>query len=448
MKEYDFIVIGGGPAGYIAAERAAEQGLKTLLAEHRHLGGVCLNEGCIPSKTLLHSAKLYHYATHSAAYGVSAENVSFDFGPVQERKNRIIQTIRQGVGGLMKKYKVDVINDRAQLLPEDSVQIGDDTFKAKQVLIATGSSPARPPIKGTDLPGVLDSTGILACDAAPKSLVIIGGGIIGCEFACFFGSIGVPVTVVEMLPEICPSVDPGIARLLRKELEKKNVTFHLNARVEEITEQDVRFAVNGEMKTVARDLVLLSTGRTPNVDGLGLEHRRVDFSQRGIRVDDRCATNVPGVWAAGDVTGRVWLAHAASRMGEVVVNNITGRPDHMRYHAVPGVIYTNPEVATVGWTADQAREQGWPVRTAKVPLTINGRYLAEHEDERGIAKVVLHAETNALLGVHMIGAACSEMIFGAATMIEMEVRSQEIADLVFPHPTVSEVIRDAVLAAK
>jgi dihydrolipoamide dehydrogenase len=447
MKHYDLIVIGGGPAGYVAAERAGERGLSVLLAENRHLGGVCLNEGCIPSKTMLHSAKLFHYATHSAAYGVVADHVTFDFGPVQTRKNGIIQTIRKGVAGLMKKYKVDVIHARASLLKGNQVAVGDEIFSADHVMIAAGSSPAKPPIPGADLPGVVDSTGILETSSKPESLVVIGGGVIGCEFACFFGSIGVPVTVIEMLPEICTAVDAEIAKLLRKELEKKNITFHLGAKVEKITEKEVLFSVGGEPKSVPRDVVLMATGRTPNVADLGLESRGVDFDRRGIRIDDRCATNVPGVWAAGDVTGRVWLAHAASRMGEVIVNNIAGRHDTVRYHAIPGVVYTTPEVATVGLTEDEAKKQGRAVKTAKIPMTINGRYMAEHDDERGITKVVLDAETRALMGVHMIGAACSEMIFGAASMIEMEVRSDEIADLVFPHPTVSEVMRDAVLAA-
>ena len=448
MKTYDLIIIGGGPAGYVAAERAGGAGLKVLLAENQHLGGVCLNVGCIPSKTLLHSAKLYHYAAHSEAYGVKAEGVSFDFGPVQKRKTQIIETLRKGVGGLMKKYKVDVVNGTARLLPDRTVAIGDENYTAEHVLVATGSSPARPPIPGSELPGVLDSTAILETTSMPSRLVVIGGGVIGCEFACFFGSIGVPVTVVEMLPEICPALDPEIAKTLRRELEKKNVTFHLGARVEEITEKEVRFSVKGETKSVPRDVVLMATGRSPNVNGLGLEERRVDFDRSGIRIDERCATNVPGVWAAGDVTGRVWLAHAASRMGEVVVNNITGRADRMRYHTVPGVVYTAPEVANVGWTEAQATDQGVPVRTAKIPMTINGRYLAEHEGERGMVKVVLHAETRALLGVHMIGGACSEMIFGAAAMIETEARVDEIADMAFPHPTASEVIRDAVMSVK
>ena len=448
MERYDLMILGGGPAGYVAAERAGAQGLKVLLVEKQHLGGVCLNVGCIPSKTLLHSAKLYHYATHSAAYGVKADHVTFDFGPVQERKGRIIQTLRKGVAGLMKRHGVTVVEGEGRLLPEGGLQVGDQVFEGEHILIATGSSPARPPIPGIDLPGVLDSTGILDCDSAPSSLVVIGGGVIGCEFACFYGSIGVPVTVIEMLPEICPALDPKLARILRSELEKKNVRFELGARVEAITEKEVRYTVNGESRSLERDRVLVSTGRSPNVEGLGLETRRVDFDRRGIRVDEQCATNVPGIWAAGDVTGRVWLAHAASRMGEVVVNRIAGQPDRMRYQTVPGVIYTTPEVATVGWTEAEAQAQGWPVLTGQFPMTANGRYLAEHEDERGTVRVVVHAGTRALLGVHLIGAACSEMIYGAAAMIETEMRSDEIKDMVFPHPTVSEVIREAVLMAK
>lgn len=448
MKQYDLIIIGGGPAGYVAAERAGEKGLKVLLAEEKHLGGVCLNEGCIPSKTMLHSAKLYQHATQSAAYGVRAEQVTFDFGPLVERKTRVIQTLRKGIEGMMKKGKVDVIRGRGRLRAEGGVAVGDEVFEAKHILMATGSSPARPPIPGVDLPGVVDSSGILETTQAPRSLVVIGGGVIGCEFACFFGSIGVPVTVIEMLPEICSTVDSDIARVLRRELEKKNVTFHLGAKVGAITADDVRFTVKGETKSVPRDRVLISTGRVPNVGDLGLEDRRVDFDRRGIRVDDRGATNIPGIWAAGDVTGRGWLAHAASRMGEVVVSNITGQAARVRDHEVPAVTYTAPEVATAGWTEDEAREKGWPVRTAKLPLSVNGRYLAEHEGERGQIKVVVHAETGALLGVHMVGGVCSEMIFGAAAMIGTEVRAREIADLVFPHPTVSEVIREAVLAAR
>ena len=445
-KTYDLIVVGGGPAGYVAAERAGEKGLSVLLAEKEHLGGVCLNCGCIPSKTLLNSAKVYHYATHGKAYGVTAEAVRFDLATVMARKAQVIETLRKGIAGLMARSKVDVVAGTATLESNRSVRVGDRTYSGRNILVATGSSPARPPIPGLDRPCVYDSTRILGLDRLPESIVVIGGGVIGCEFACFFGSLGIPVTVVEMLPEICPAVDPEVAKILRQELAARNITFHLKARVEAIADGAVTFTLDGKPQTAKASHVLVATGRTCNVAGLGLEACGVDFDRRGIRIDDRCATNVPGIWAAGDVTGRQWLAHSASRMGEVVVHNLLGRADRMRYNAIPGVVYTTPEVATAGLTEAQAREQGIPVKTAKMPMTASGRFLAEHDKGRGIAKVVVHAQTGALLGVHLIGGACSEMIYGAVAMIESEQRVREIEDLVFPHPTVSELIRDTALS--
>jgi len=442
--KYNLIIIGGGPAGYIAAERAGAAGLSVLLVEERHLGGVCLNEGCIPSKTLLNSAKIYYYATHGSAYGVNAGDVTFDFETVMARKAKVIATLRKGVAGLMKRFKVTVVDGRARVTADRKVAVGGDIYEADNILVATGSSPARPPIPGIDLPNVVDSSGILGLEKLPASLVVVGGGVIGCELACFFGCLGIPVTVVEMLPEICPSFDADVAKILRSELGKKNIAFHLGARVEEITEKGIRFSAGDKTETVESELVLMATGRTCNVEGLGLEDLRVDFDRRGIRIDERCATNVPGVWAAGDVTGRTWLAHSASRMGEVVVHNITGRADRMRYEAVPGVVYTNPEVACVGLTEAQAKERGLEVRTGKMPMTASGRYLAEHEGERGVVKIVVDGATDALLGVHMIGGACSESIFGAAAMIETEMRVKEIEEIVFPHPTVCELMRDTI----
>ena len=444
MSTFDLIVIGAGPAGYVSAERAAARGMKVLLVESRRLGGVCLNEGCIPSKTLLNSAKIYHYAMHSEAYGVRATGVEFDLTKVMARKTKVMDTLRNGIAGLMRKSKIDVVVGTAKLQAERKVEINGQIYQAKNILISTGSSPAKPPIPGCDLPGVLDSTGILNLEKLPKSVVIIGGGVIGCEFACFFGSVGVPVTVIEMLPEICPQMDKDITKNLRGELSKKDVTFHTGAKVLEITADTVRFEKEGKPESVARDIVLVSTGRMPNVNGLGLEELRLDFDQRGIKVDDRCATNVPGIWAAGDCTGKAWLAHTATRMGEVAVNNMSGRPDRYRSNAIPGVVYTVPEIATVGLGEDEAKKAGIPVKVGKMPMSASGRYLAEHADERGQVKVLLHAETGVLLGVHMIGGACSEMIWGAAALIEAEFRAKEIEEIVFPHPTVSELIRDTI----
>lgn len=446
--EYDLIIVGAGPGGYVAAERAGEKGLKVLLVEKADLGGVCLNCGCIPSKTLLNSAKVYHYATHGEPYGVRADNVTLDWDAMMQRKQTVISTLRKGIAGLMKKVKVDVVTGAATLVSNHEIAVGDQCFKGKNLMIATGSSPALPPIPGLDQEGVYNSTGILNLDQRPESVIVIGGGVIGCEFACFFGTLGIPVTVIEMLPEICPSVDAEVAGLLRKELAKRNVTFHMNARVQSIDRRTVTFSTGEKQATLEASHILVATGRTCNVDGLGLEKVGVDFDRRGIRVDERCATNVPGVWAVGDVTGRQWLAHSASRMGEVVVHQLEGRDDRMRYDAIPGVVYTTPEVATAGLTEAEAQRRGIPVKTAKRPMLASGRFLAEHDHERGICKVVVHAETGALLGVHLIGGACSEMIHGAVAMIETEMRVQEIEDLVFPHPTVSELIRETVMMVK
>ncbi len=444
--DYDLIVIGAGPGGYVAAERAGEHGKRVLLIEKGELGGVCLNCGCIPSKTLLHSAKVYHYAAHGEAYGVRADSVQFDFAKVMDRKREVIATLRKGIAGLMKQNKVKVIQGQARLTAERGVvEVAGERYKGAAILLATGSSPARPPIPGIDAAHVYDSTGILELDALPERVTVIGGGVIGCEFACFFGTLGIPVDVIEMLPEICPAVDAELAKVLRQELGTRNVAFHLGARVKEIGAESVTFEKGGRTESVAAGHVLVATGRVCNVQDLGLEAAGVDFDRRGIRVDERCATNVPGVYAVGDVTGRQWLAHSASRMGEVVVHNLCGREDRMRYDAIPGVVYTTPEVATVGLTEAAAKERGVAVKVSKRPMAASGRFLAEHAGGRGFCKLVVEAETGVLLGVHMIGGACSEMIFGAAAMIETETRLRELEEIVFPHPTVSELIRDTGL---
>ena len=447
--KYDLAIIGAGPAGYVAAKKAGGAGLSVLLVEGRKLGGVCLNEGCVPSKTLLQAAKTYYHALHGDAFGVEADGVRFNFEKANAHKAQVMDGMRNGIAGLMKKSKVEVVFGQATLSEGRKVTVDGETHEADNILICTGSSPTRPPIPGVDGDNVVDSTGILELEELPSSLVVIGGGIIGCEFACFFGSVGVPVTVLEALPEICPTLDPDLARTLRGELSKKNVTFQVGAKVEEISGSEGKYVVDGESQVAEAGLVLVATGRRPNVANLGLDALRVDHDERGgIKVNDRCTTNVPGVWAAGDVTGRAWLAHAASRMAEVVVHNITGREDIMRYDAMPSVVYTNPEVAVAGLTKEQAEERGLKVTTGKIPMTINARYVAEHPGERGLCKVVVEEGTRRLLGVHMIGGACSEMIFGAAAMLETELREEEIDEIIFPHPTTSEVMKDVFMAVR
>ncbi|MAH26787.1 MAG: dihydrolipoyl dehydrogenase [Opitutae bacterium] len=447
--KYDFAVIGAGPAGYIAAKKAASAGKKVLLVEKSKLGGVCLNEGCVPSKTLLQAAKTYHHAKHGSIFGVEAEGLTFDFPKAHEHKNDVMNKMRDGIAGLMKKYKVDVVEGEAKLLPNSHVEINGETHEATDILLCTGSSPAIPPIPGVDLEHVVDSSGILLRETLPNHLVVVGGGVIGCEFACMYASVGVQVTVLEAMPEICPNLDPEVSASLREGLAKKGVTFNLGAKVESISADKVSYADDSGSNELEADLVLVATGRRPNTQNLGLEELGLDIDDRGgVRVDNRGATNIPGLWAAGDVTGQAWLAHAASRMAEVVVNNITGRKDHMRYDSMPAVVYTSPEVAVVGLTKEEAEARGIKVKVGRIPMAINARYIAENPDETGFCKVVLEADSRRLLGVHMVGGACSEMIFGATAMLETELREEEIEEIVFPHPTTSEIIKDVFMAVR
>ena len=447
--KYDFAVIGAGPAGYIAAKKAAAAGKKVLLVEKSKLGGVCLNEGCVPSKTLLQAAKTYHHARHGSVFGVEAKGLTFDFPKAHQHKNNVMNKMRDGIAGLMKKYKVDVVAGEAKLLPNSQVEISGEIHEATDILLCTGSSPAIPPIPGVDLENVVDSSGILIRETLPNHLVVVGGGVIGCEFACMYASVGVPVTVLEAMPEICPNLDTEISASLREGLAKKGVSFILEAKVESIRADRVSYVDDSGTNELEADLVLVATGRRPNTENLGLEELGLDIDDRGgVRVDSRGATNIPGLWAAGDVTGEAWLAHAASRMAEVVVNNITGRKDHMRHDSMPAVVYTSPEVAVVGLTKEEAEARGIKVKVGRIPMAINARYLAENPNETGFCKVVLDANTRRLLGVHMVGGACSEMIFGATAMLETELREEEIEEVVFPHPTTSEIIKDVFMAVR
>lgn len=445
---YDIIIIGGGPGGYIAAERAGARGQKVLLMERDHLGGVCLNCGCVPTKTLLNSAKTYAHARHGGLFGVHAENVTFSLTEAMAWKDEVIAKLRGGIAFLMKKYKVDVVNAAAEIVDRNTVKTSDGkTWRGKNLIIATGSSPAMPPIPGArDNPRVVTSTGLLDIKSLPASLVVIGGGVIGVEFASLFATLGVKVTVVEMMEEIVPFMDKEHAPLLRKALS--DIDFQLGCKVEKIEGGTVHYAAKNGAMAVTGDLVLMAVGRSPNTKNLGLEALGVDVGPRGIAVDEHQRTNIPGVYAIGDVTGRSLLAHSASRMGEVAVSAIVDPPEarqRMRYSAVPWVVYTNPEAAGVGMTEDEAKKAGRPVVCTTVPLRNSGRFLAENgASAPGAVKVIADAGTQLILGVQMYGAGVGEMIWGAAALIETELRVKEARELIFPHPTVGEMIRDAL----
>jgi dihydrolipoamide dehydrogenase len=446
---YDLIVIGAGPGGYEAAAHAARMGKKVALAEKQYVGGTCLNVGCIPTKAFLKSSKVFTECKNAAAYGVSTGDVRFDLPAVVARKNKVVGTLTRGVESMLKRAGVEIIRGHARLASRSAVSIGGETLEARNILIASGSRPAVPPIPGIDSETVLDSTAALNLTSVPDRLAIIGGGYIGLEFASFFAAVGARVTVLEMLPQIAAGTDQDIANRLQQALRKSGVEFKTSCRVTRIEGDAVRFvSQDGSETSLTADRILNSTGRAPVLADLSLEEAGVDFDSKGIRTSDQGKTNVPGVWACGDVTGRRLLAHAATREGIVAVNNMFGGKDRIRYDAIPAVIYTHPEVAGVGKTEEELRAQGIEYRKAVVPMAVAGRFLVENEGGSGTLKVLAGARHGEILGVHAIGDSSSEFIVAAAAMVEFEMCAAEARQLVFPHPTVSEALREAILELK
>ena len=447
---FNLIIIGGGPAGYVAAERAGHKGLNVLLFEKKSLGGVCLNEGCIPTKTLLYSAKIYENALHGNKYGIFGENIRFDFDKIMARKNKVVRKLVAGVEGKMKANRVTVVKGDAQILGRNaegiSVSCNSETYTGANLLICTGSEAFVPPIPGITEAGsiILTNREILDLKELPKSLVIVGGGVIGMEFASFYNSLGTQVTVVEMLPEILGGLDGEISAMLREIYVKKGININLQAKVVQIDGHKVIFEKDGKTETVEGDKILVSVGRRPVIEGFGLENLGVELFKGGIKTDEKMRTNIPNVFAAGDVTGFSLLAHTASREGEVVVNNLLGKNDRMRYNAVPGVVYTNPEVAGVGETEETAKDKGIAYKVAKLPMAYSGRFVAENEGGAGLCKVLIGEKYGEVIGVHILGNPCSEMIYGACIAIEQEMTIAELQEVIFPHPTVSEIFKETV----
>ena len=458
---YDLAVIGGGPGGYVAAERAGAAGLSVILFEKKELGGVCLNEGCIPTKTLLYSAKVYDYTRHADKYGVNVDGSSIDFGAIFKRKQKVVKKLVGGVRVQMKNAAVEVVKEAAVITGRGAegfdIAAGESTYTARNILICTGSEAAVPPIPGLreGLGGtVVTNREILALEEQPESLVVIGGGVIGMEFASFFNSIGTKVTVVEMLPKILGPLDDEISAMLQAQYEKKGVEFHLSCKVVAVEGNEVVYEdPEGNTCRAQGDKILVSVGRRANFQDIGLESIGVELALNpagrpyGIKVDDHMRTNVPGVYAAGDVTGFSMLAHTASREGEVAVNNILGKEDRMRYDAIPGVVYTNPEVAGTGLTEAEAAKKGLDYVALKLPMAFSGRFVAENERGEGLCKVIADAQSHRVLGVHMLGNPCSEIIQGACIAIEQKMTVEQLKEVVFPHPTVSEIFKETLFSA-
>lgn len=451
---YDLAVIGGGPGGYSAAEFAAARGLSTILFEKDELGGVCLNEGCIPTKTLLYSAKISDSVRHGAKYGVEAGEPSVNFQDVMKRKKKVVRKLVGGVKLRMKNAGVEVVQGEAVILGKEDgrvrISAAGQNYEAKNLLICTGATAAVPPVPGLKEAGerVVTSREMLSLETPPQSLVIIGGGVIGMEFASFYNSIGTKVTVVEMLPKILGPIDAEISETLLHIYEKKGVEFHLGCKVCAIDADSVVCEnPEGETFRVSGEKILLSVGRRARLQSYGLESLGVAVG-RGIKVDDRMRTNVPGVYAAGDVTGFCQLAHCASREAEVAVNVICGGDDRMDYGAVPSVVYTNPEVASVGMTEKGAETASLSFASVKLPMQYSGRFVAENEMGEGFIKLLYDTDSGKVLGVQMIGNPCSEIIYGMALAIQTGTTLDTLRKTIFPHPSVSEIIKEALHTAE
>ncbi|MGI6297923.1 MAG: dihydrolipoyl dehydrogenase [Saccharofermentanales bacterium] len=453
--KYDLIVLGGGPAGYLAAERAAAGGFSVLLLEKLNIGGVCLNEGCIPTKSFLHSVKLYDAARHSKGYGVQAEQVTLDHKKVVARKNKVVKMLVGGVRATLAQQKVTVVTGSGRISGRTAegftVTDGEQTYTGERVLIATGSEPALPPIYGlkeTLASGfTLTSREILQMESLPDSLVIIGGGVIGLEFAAYFQTAGVDVTVIEMLDHIGGPIDHEIGEWLYKALKKKGVDFRLSSTVTEFREGAVTFRQNDNDIDVFCDKVLVSIGRRPSTAGLGLETIGVEMKGAAVVTDAQCRTSVPGVYAAGDVNGRSMLAHTAYREAEVAVANMLGEQDGVNYNTIAAVIYSSPELAGVGETEESAAAKGLDFRVQKCSMRYSGRFVAENEGGDGLCKLIVENGSERLLGLHLIGSYASEIIYSAVLMLEQQMTIPELQKTVFPHPTVGEAIREALFQA-
>lgn len=455
MEIFDLIVIGGGPGGYLAAERAGHAGLKTMVIEKRAFGGVCLNEGCVPSKTFLNSAKVFDYANHAQAYGVNGVGkATVDQKFVVERKNGVVKMLVSGVKGQLKRNHVTMKECEGFIEGKTDegiiVKAGEEKFIAKRLIVATGSMPVVPPIPGLrenlEAGVVMTNREVLDLTEIPAKLVVIGGGVIGLEMASYFSSVGSKVTVVEMMNKIAGPTENEISGILQKSLEKKGVEFKLGAKVTGVEKDGVIYEKDGKTEKVAADKILCSIGRRAVTQGFGLENINVNLERGAIVTDDMMRTNVANVYAVGDVNGKVMLAHTAYREAEVAVNNILGKKDRMRYNVIPSVIYTNPEVGSVGETEESAKQKGLDVKCVSIPLTFSGRYIAENTDLNGICKLVINKKTNTLIGAHVIGSYSGEYIVAVSAMIDLEVDIENIKKLVFPHPTVCEIVREAIFS--
>ena len=448
--KYDIAIIGGGPAGYTAAERAAAGGLKTVIFEKKAMGGVCLNEGCIPTKTLLYSAKLLDNAKGAAKYGIAVpDGISFNLEKIIDRKDKVVKKLTGGVKQTVKSYGAELIEKEAVITGEDNglIQIlaGGEKYEVTYLLVCTGSDTVIPPIKGLSEIDYWTSKEALEMAALPKSLAIIGGGVIGMEFASFFNSMGVKVSVIEMMPEILGAMDKETSAMLRTEYQKRGINFQLNSKVIEVSPAGVTIEKAGKLSLIEADKVLVSVGRKANLNQVGLDKLKVEMVRNGVKVDEHMLTSHPKVYACGDITGYSMLAHTAIRESEVAINHILGVEDRMNYHCVPGVVYTNAELAGVGKTEEELKASGTSYHVQKLPMAYSGRFVAENETGNGLCKLILDEEDR-IIGCHLLGNPASEIIVVAGIAVQYGYTVEEFQKTVFPHPTVGEIYHETLFA--
>lgn len=458
MKTYDLLVIGGGPGGYVAAIKGAQLGLSVGLVERDKVGGTCLHKGCIPTKALIQSTHLYELCKRSKEYGIVTEGVSADFGEFHKRKKTIVTRLFGGVEHLLKKNKVDLLKGTGQIASTDKVLVKEDDkikeeISVKNIIIATGSSPMVFDGLPYDKKSVLTSDDILELEEIPSSLLIIGGGAIGVEFAYIYNALGSKVTVIEMMDEILPTNDKDVGSALRKSLSKKGINFFVQTTLDgiEIKENSVEITVkrndgnsDGNTETLQSEKVLLAMGRKPATKDSGLEELNLEFNGRFINVDENMQTSRPGIYAIGDVSGQPLLAHLASAQGLFVAHNIAGSDyPPINNNTIPSVTYTNPQVASVGMSQEAAELKGYDVKIGKFPFMANSKTQIMGEGEEGFIKVITDASSGEILGVHLIGHEVGELIGSMSIAMNLEATNLEVSATIFPHPTLSEVFAEA-----
>lgn len=447
--KFDIAIIGGGPAGYTAAERAGANGLKAVLFEKKNMGGVCLNEGCIPTKTLLYSAKILDSIKSAPKYGVSADNPVFEMEKIISRKDKTVKKLTGGVKMTVTSYGVTIVEDEAVIDGEEDglirIRSGKETYLVTYLIVATGSDTVIPPIKGLADTAYWTSKEALESTVLPQNLAIIGGGVIGMEFASFFNSMGVRVKVIEMMPEILGAMDKETSAMLRADYTKKGVNFYLNTKVTEVSDKGVTVEKDGKSSFIDADKVLVSVGRRANMNGVGLDKLKVELLRGGVKVDEHMLTSHTRVYACGDITGFSMLAHTGIRESEVAINHILGVEDRMDYDCVPGVVYTNPELAGVGKTEEELTAKGIPYHVQKLPMAYSGRFVAENELGNGLCKLILD-DADRIIGCHLLGNPASEIIVIAGIAVQHGYTVEEFQKSVFPHPTVGEIYHETLFA--